>query len=317
MSTTWLTVVKLFLSVAILIASIDQASAENSLQYTSEPGDVVGGGMSGRYTDANANFVFTHYPGEKERIVLQVNPKDGSSGWDITMAAPPGERLTPGRYPDVMGYPHEGRVGTLVVDRRPPSPCFGGETYVITGSFSIRQIMRDADGKIVSLEADFFQRCDVSSDHLLSGVLRYNAMPLSLAIAGELRKSSSDDSIKVNDRFYNDLSVFNLFEGTSPNTPNGVSIYVSGKKQGWQLGIFPTNKLEVGNYKNIFGVGVQTGYFELYECWSANGPPESTLSVKKVQRDTAGKLIGLYATFEIPQCTPGGGPVTGTIHYLQ
>lgn len=141
---------------------------ESSLSWSIEPWNGEGEPLAGVFTEPTASFQSL-----RDRDIHRLNVTSGNAYWSISLAAPVGEQLHPGNYPNAerAGF-QTGRAPGLDVTYG-SSGC-----NEVHGRFTIHQIGFDPSGTINMLEATFVQRCSPGSP-AVSGTLKYKATPLS------------------------------------------------------------------------------------------------------------------------------------------
>lgn len=306
-------IARVLLATMLLAIAVPDAMADDVFAFSSEPGDPVGNGTSGRFTSADATFSIEQLllpHNGAERVIVYVSPKDGSDGWALWMETRPGQRFFPGRFDDAMSpQSPAGRVPALSIEKNNGLNCWNGEYNVVYGGFGVRQVDRDVDGKIIALEVEFLQRCDRPNAPRLSGTLRYRAEPLSVAFDGY-----GSESAPIRERFYNDTG-FIVLSGT---TTEEVMVKVAGKKQEWTITLAPPagQMLREGTFRDV-RVGLEQdnwGYPQKGCLKGFVGP--ATVNIRKLEQDAFHYVTKLFATFEV-QCRGAPGPFIGTIRFFQ
>lgn len=232
----------------------------------------------------------------------------GGGNWYVTLVAPPGERLRPGLYPDV-GCPTAtyGRAAGLQVTFENPR-CSTDDT--IWGWVVIRQIDYDAAGKVVALEATFSQRVGSPDAPAWSGLLRYDASPLSFRVNAP--KSSPWGALRQD--HHGDTALFSL-----SGTASGVYYEASVIKDYWNVVVFPPTgrTLRPGRYvtrgeatQRFAGLNVVRGLENPVYCPDSIG----VLDIEEVAFDEAGQASGLHARFEY-RCDPKSAPMRGEVRF--
>lgn len=232
----------------------------------------------------------------------------GDGNWYVTLIAPPGERLKPGLYPDV-GCPTAtyGRAAGLQVTFENPR-CSTDDT--IWGWVVVRQIEYDDAGKVVSLEATYSQRVGSPRAPAWSGMLRYNASPLSLRVAAP--KTSPWGALRQN--HHGDTGLFSLNGDAS-----GVYYEASVIKDFWNIVVFPPTgqTLRPGRYvtrgeatRRFAGLNIVRGLEDPMYCPNSTG----VLDIVDVAFDASGQASGLRARFEY-RCDPKSAPMRGEVRF--
>lgn len=267
-----------------------------------------------------AEQVYTHETGQfrvygnAERLNFNVSanagasPSFGSGEWYVTLVAPPGERLKPGFYPDV-GCPVTtfGRAAGLQVTDGNPK-CEGDDT--IWGWVSIRQIAFDEAGNVTKLEAAYSQRVGAANAPAWSGLLRYDATPMSFAVnAG---RNSPWGAVRQDN--HGDTSLFMLAGDASQ-----VYFEASVLKDFWSVVIAPREgqALQPGRYETRAERSAQFGALNVVRglesplyCPDSRG----VVDVQDVVFDGAGQVTALRAQVEY-RCSPRSAPLRGEIRY--
>lgn len=132
------------------------------IHLESEPGDYVGGGQT-RTLLPSFGLITAHYADG----VLNVH-FDGDEDWQLYFAAPRGQELVAGIYPNVEGYPfHSPARGGLSVS--------GGRGCGVRGSeFVVHEAEFRLDGSVKRFAANFEQYCE-DAEAALRGWVRINS----------------------------------------------------------------------------------------------------------------------------------------------
>lgn len=144
-----------------------RALGEDRLIMRSEAGDFIGVGRNYSYDERTSVFQ-SEGLGNGRRVAIRVE-QGISDYWHVTMAAPIGELLLPGRYLDATESVNDGG----------PSLEVSGQSRgsnQIEGNFTIHQALFDDRGIIVNFLADFEQHSE-GKDPALFGTIEYNAAP--------------------------------------------------------------------------------------------------------------------------------------------
>lgn len=313
---------------ALLAFGAQAGPTTTEFAYQSAAGDVVGGGVSGRYTGAGTTM---NVRGDLNGLAVDIYPATGSA-WTVNLAAPAEETLHPGRYFAAQHvYSYRGRQPGLLVAGDGPS-C-----ERVWGSFVINQIAADSAGHVTMLDATFLQRCGSDSAPPLIGTVKYQAPPLSFSYS-----SDDDDPLGRgrHDSYYGGTSVFNL-ENTVAY--DGLRFDVSGKGYNWEVLVFPPagQKLKPGSYSVTNSVetlgtpshakdavllvgyrNAETGDRNHYgmACPDVaiddNYGISGKLVIESIARDKAGNVTGLNASYE-QRCDGYTGALRGTIRYYR
>jgi hypothetical protein len=160
----------LFAVLAVSCGPVSRAPGATSLpadlfSFTSDPTDAVGSGESKSFNRPNAKFVVE--PGTT-RDYLQLVVEQGGDYWSIDIAAPTGHALEVGTYDNAAEPPDrtDTTAGLMVYGE-------GRACNRSTGSFTIKQIAFDQQGRLVALQATFVQRCELADAGALRGTLAY------------------------------------------------------------------------------------------------------------------------------------------------
>jgi hypothetical protein len=162
---------------AVITASASSRSASASFQvwaeapvffsYFSEPGDFVGGGRVGHFSQATA--AFTAVCDRNTLNVRLIGP--GTEVWSASFSGPAGVPLRPGAYEGATRAPF---------NRETPGLAISGQSRgcnTLGGRFVIHDIDLQ-NNRVNRFHASFVQRCD-NQPGLLSGELRVANMPSS------------------------------------------------------------------------------------------------------------------------------------------
>jgi hypothetical protein len=289
---------KTMLGFVLFLGFVSSAQAASSLTIVSEPGDVIGQGITKTYTSQSALFAAN---GNGESVTLGITTL--SDTWYIVVAAPRGEKLVRRTYP--LAERAAIRTG------RAPGLDMGGNgrsCSQVWGTFTIRQVGYDSGGNVTMLDGIFVQRCGNATGPRLIAYLSYKSTPLSFSVV-----SAAGDPIGlgITKSYFGDTSDFAL----SGNT-GSAQFAVTGQRDDWlasiqppsgqalRIGTFSTHALHDSSHAGLNFVS--SGH----SCSDNNG----TLAINNIQTDTAGNVIGLYAVFNIT-CVGSTAPFSGTIRY--
>lgn len=136
------------------------------LEFRSEPGDYIGGGVTRRWTPADGSFTIS---GGGSKVDVSFIAPGYSVWWYLDFAAPIGKQLVPGPFEGATRYPFQSPMAPGLDVSGDGRGCNRS-----TGRFDIRQADTDANGNLIRFAADFEQRCD-SSTGKLRGTIRWNA----------------------------------------------------------------------------------------------------------------------------------------------
>lgn len=203
---------RIFLACVLALVSLPALADTVMSMVSSDATEWVGRGQSKTYTNANATFLVA---GDRMRLTVRVAGTDGKT-WDLRLKAPVNDEFRPYEYwfAEREGF-ETGRA---------PSMDFSGDGRAcadVYGSFTIRQIGYDANGKVNMLEATVLQRCDSAEGPPLAVVLMYRAPQLNFSMKSEAIDTYVGLGQTV--RLYGDTSIFSI---GSPGPTE--QIYVSG-----------------------------------------------------------------------------------------
>jgi hypothetical protein len=299
------------ITVTGLFAGIHDASAERLLTVRDQAT-----GQSVTLTGADAGFVIDGSGDGVNIDVFAQSLKAAAPGfvsgatWFMRFEAPPGETLRPGRYVKA-GCPfalRTGRAPSMQVTE--DNPVCRPDVDSIWGSFEIRQIAYDTAGKVTSIELTFKQHVGSPDAPPLTGLLRLDAQPLSLALESDRRFAWG----RISQRHFGDTSLFTL-----TGTTAGVDYTASVIKDHWAITIAPPEGqlLEAGKTYTTrnFATGPHAGLVVLrglgfQGCSDATG----SLRVRGLNTDASGNVVGLHADFEY-RCAGSTAALHGTIHH--
>jgi hypothetical protein len=130
------------------------ADASGTLTLTSDPGDIIGDGLSYSFdSSASDRFSAISYPAH-DGASVSVTGADGDD-WVLDLAAAHGKTLTTGTYSDVASTNDPQRTGPGLSVRH-----FGTDCFSATGSFTITTITFGPYGYLSELDASFEQHCE-------------------------------------------------------------------------------------------------------------------------------------------------------------
>ncbi len=135
-----------------------------SYRFVSDPGDYIGGGATTSYRNATSVFTLS---GTSERVSFGVSGQ--RDDWSVNLAAPAGQRLAAGSYPNAQRYPFQDpdRPGLSVSGN-------GRGCNELSGSFTIHDIETRSDGTVLRLHATLEQHCE-GAEPALRATIRYYA----------------------------------------------------------------------------------------------------------------------------------------------
>ena len=134
-------------------------------QYSSAPGDYVGGGVSGTITTPAATFT-PSLPFATATFTIS----EGGQTWTLQFARAVGSRLLPGRYINA----NTTVPGAATVEVTGPSR--GCDSYY--GSFTVNTIQLFQTGQIAEADIAFVQHCGSPTAPALTGRVTYHAPKL-------------------------------------------------------------------------------------------------------------------------------------------
>ncbi len=183
-----------------------------ALEWLSDTGDYIGGGLPKVYTPANAMVRISSVDKKKLSVTI-----DGFEYWNIDIAAPKGEELSVKRYENVSRYPFQADGMGLSLSGE------GRGCNTLSGSVDIKDIAFDEKNLLSRVELYFVQNCE-AKDKSLSAHLVYDAKPAlnSIVISGQKGDYISGGKTRF---FTPDNAAVTLRSGSSPD---GVSISVNG-----------------------------------------------------------------------------------------
>jgi len=135
-----------------------------SYQFSSDPGDYIGGGRTRAYTNSTSVFSLAG-----TAAGLRFGVSGQRDNWSVELAPPAGEQLRPGRYVDAQraSFREPGHPGLDVSGN-------GRGCNTLTGSFTITELVTDATGAVVALAATFEQHCEGAAP-ALRGTIHFYA----------------------------------------------------------------------------------------------------------------------------------------------
>jgi VCBS repeat-containing protein len=185
------------------------AAATTYLTMTSQPGDYIGQGRT--YSFGAGSGTFTASRNYDNGVSLSYTSTGGSEWWYLDFAAPNNQTLTPGYYGGAARFPFQSaNQPGLDVDGD------GRGSNTLTGNFTVRQAIYDANGNVLNFDATFEQHSEGATPALF-GEIQYNYAP---GPAGVLLNDSDPNG---------NLLTANLVSGPSHGTltllPNGAFTY--------------------------------------------------------------------------------------------
>jgi hypothetical protein len=262
------------------------AAPQTSYSFVSTPGDYIGQGVSSNYAPPTATITIGGTASS-----LTVSVRTSTESWNITLAAPSGERLRPASYLNAERSAFRtGRAPGLDVNGD------GRGCNQVYGTFVINQIGADASGNVNMLDATFIQNCESATAAPLNGTVNYNAVPLSYAFASDTGDYIGQGQSKT---YRGGTSTFGL-----SGTDSAVTYTVSGLRDTWtvQMAAPRHQHLRPGTtYTGAMRYGFQTGkapglsaITDGRGCNTLNG----SFTINALQTDPSGNVTALDATFE-------------------
>jgi hypothetical protein len=143
----------------------DPTSETTWLEFVSDPGDYIGGGLAQTWYRTEGAFAAD---GGTNGLQVRFTGRSGT-WWSLTFVAPQGHALVPGPYDNADHWPNQS----------PANPAFevsgsGRACNTAAGRFDVRELSVGADGSIERFSADFEQYCDGASA-ALRGRIRFNS----------------------------------------------------------------------------------------------------------------------------------------------
>ena len=133
--------------------------------FTSDYNDYIGLGRSQSFTPPTARFAVTSLT---QRDSVHIMVERAGDYWSIDLAAPTGHDLAVGTYEhaaDPAGRTDKTALLMVYGEGRACTPS--------AGSFTIKQITFDEQGRLLALRATFVQRCELPDAGPLRGTLDY------------------------------------------------------------------------------------------------------------------------------------------------
>lgn len=145
------------------VAAVGTAHAQpvqfGTLSFTGDPGDYISGGQSYSYATESGDDLGVFASGDGRSLRVGVNAANGD-WWDLSLAAPLGQALTVGSYPEAHRFPFQGAGPGLDLSGN------GRGCNTLTGSFEISDISFGPHGYVERLEATYEQHCEGSEPAL-------------------------------------------------------------------------------------------------------------------------------------------------------
>ncbi|WP_331747960.1 hypothetical protein OG520_40545 (plasmid) [Streptomyces sp. NBC_00984] len=282
-----------------------EPKATTSYTYTSRPGDFIGEGRTGSYKEPGSTFTLHQPEPAIDPGLVRVNVNDGAGvSWDITLAAPHGERLHPGVYREAERA--DSRTGWA------PGLSVHGDGRAcsdVYGQFSINQIQTDVSGTVTALDASFTQRCDAPDNPPLTGTVKYRVYPLSYQYSSDPGDWIGSGTSKSYTGSTTRFGLTNNYDGTLTYT-------VNGKRDDWSIDLAaPKDQtLTAGRTYQSNDTGTN-GAATLDASGNAHGCTSTgEFTITRLSVDGEGNVTALAATF-IQQCEGSTAALRGTIHY--
>jgi hypothetical protein len=144
-------------------------------RFTSDPSDYIGQGQTRMFTPADSSFDagmvnYDNRPSDRQ-FRARIFPIAGGF-WYVNFAAPPGEVLVPGSYPNAtrLGFEGAGQPG-MDIDGD------GRGCNSLTGNFIVKSLSLAPDRSIRLFDATFEQHCEGSTAALRGEILIDNRPP--------------------------------------------------------------------------------------------------------------------------------------------
>ena len=155
-----------------LVASEASFAGQNVLYYFSEPGDYIGQGAEVTFTDTDGTFTIS--PNYANGVNLSFITPSYEHWWYLNLNAADNAVLQTGAYENTQRFPFQ--------EPGFPGLDFSGDgrgCNTSSGRFDVLEIVRDTNGTITQLAANFEQHCE-GGEPALYGQIRYNSdVPLS------------------------------------------------------------------------------------------------------------------------------------------
>lgn len=207
------------LALSVLVA-VAQAQV-NSLSLVSDPGDFVGQGRTVTLVP-DAGITATSVSGNSAVQIFFFT--QSGEFWFLDFAAPSGQPLAVGTYPNAALYPLEapGQPGLSISGD-------GRSCNTITGSFTVLEISFPNGGNVGSMDATFEQHCEGATP-ALRGELKFNApFPLFLT-APSVRTVVENQNLTFTVTATDQLSLIATL--TTSGLPAGASFTDNGNNTG-------------------------------------------------------------------------------------
>jgi hypothetical protein len=281
--------------------AVEEVTAPRTVfAYSSEAGDYIGQGGSNRYTPDNATISVR---GTSQNLTFSVVTT--SEFWFVQLAAPSGETLHPGVY-------YNAERAAFRTGRAPGVDVSGDGRGCnqIWATFEVNQITSDSSGNVTLLDGSFTQQCESPSAPALTGVVRYQALPLAYAF-----QSDPGDYIGAggDKRYTNSTSTFAI-----SGDQTSVQYSVSGLRDTWTAIIHaPIGQvLQAGTYDTARFADNSRAGLDVFGDGRGCNQSSGTLTIGSITFNEQGQVTGLKAKFE-QHCENGVPALHGTIRHYQ
>jgi hypothetical protein len=167
-----------FVVAALLAGHALAASAVTGMKFISTPGDYIGQGQTQTFKSPGSTITTSATPGQ-----VTVSVSDSGNGWLLRFAAPSGNALAVGGYPDAARYPFNSPLGAGLDVSGDGRGC-----NTLKGWFKVLEYELNPSGVVARLAIDFVQNCEVTGPPLYGSVRVNSSLPLVVpdlqAIAG-------------------------------------------------------------------------------------------------------------------------------------
>ncbi|KJK58530.1 hypothetical protein [Saccharothrix sp. ST-888] len=148
-----------------------QTVTSGTLGFGGDAGDYISGGQSYSYSTASQDRLDVSAAADDHEISISVNGAHGD-WWNLSLAAPAGQALTPGTYTGATRFPFNGAAE--------PGLSIGGNgrgCNTLTGSFTVSKAVFGPNGYVQALDATYEQHCEGSTAALRGEVHIDNPAP--------------------------------------------------------------------------------------------------------------------------------------------
>jgi hypothetical protein len=153
-----------WIAVVLAITALPAAAAAptDTVTMLSDPGDYIGGGVARMYFSDNASITLS---GDAEYLTVHVSGGNMGDSFQLVFAAPPGEDLHPGYYPDAQRAPFRefGHPGIDIFGD-------GRGCNEIGGRFDVKAIGVRPDRSVSLLWLTYEQHCENGKEALFGEV---------------------------------------------------------------------------------------------------------------------------------------------------